>query len=479
MILALEIRFTLKITPLYKYPVLMLLCLALLVPTSGIRAQEEQPNYPVYVVQAGDNMSAIAARFGVSLMDLAEVNGISNVNVVSIGDELKIPGLTGIQGRLVTQVVNYGETLTSLSRRYQVPIDVLAYLNRITSPVELFAGSNLIVLENELSQEPGERVSLGPGQSLLEVAILHGTDIWTLARRNSLQGTWAALPGDVLRAPGMDTDGPGSLPGAITQLNVSPLPFVQGKTGVIQLLAEQPLTIAGQWMDGALNFFRHDDGSYVALQGVHAMLEPGAYPLTLSGQLEDGTPFGFSQLVQVDAGGYVYEEIPGVDPVTLDPSVNGPENEQWNALVEPVTGERLWDGAFNFPSPPQFYDCWPSVFGSRRSYNQSGYFYFHTGLDVCGQVGDDVYAPAAGQVVFIGELTVRGNAIMINHGWGVYSGYMHLSEILVIIGDYVEPGQLIGKVGSTGRVTGPHLHWEIWAGGAQVDPLDWMAQEYP
>jgi murein DD-endopeptidase MepM/ murein hydrolase activator NlpD len=475
----LEIRFVLKITSLYKYLALILLWLALLVPDSLGVAQEDQSDYPVYVVQPGDNLFAIAARFGVTLADLAEVNGISNVNVVNIGDELKIPGLTGIQGRLVTQVVDYGETLQSLSRRYQVPVDVLAYLNRITSPVELYAGSNLIILEHELSQEAGTRVSLSPGQSLFEAAILHGTDPWTLINLNGLQGSWTALPGDVLRVPGEGTDGPGSLPGAIAQIEVSPLPFVQGKTSLIKLQADQPLTVEGVWLDKPVNFFQQDEGSYVALQGMHAMLEPGAYELTLSGKLEDGTPFGFSQLVQVEDGGYIYEEIPDVDPVTLDPSVTGPEDEQWKALIEPVTEQRLWDGVFQFPSPPQFYDCWTSTFGRRRSYNQSGYYYFHTGLDICGQVGDDIYAPANGQVIFTGELTVRGNAILINHGWGVYSGYMHLSEIMVNIGDWVEPGQVIGKVGATGRVRGAHLHWEIWAGGVQVDPLDWMAQEYP
>lgn len=477
--LILEIKFVLKITALHKFSALALILLVLLVPASLAQAQEDQADYPVYVVQAGDNISAIASRFGVSVTDLAQVNGILNVNIVNTGDELRIPGLTGIQGRLVTEVIEYGETLRSLSRLYQVPVEVISYLNHITSPIELYAGSNLIILEKDDAGLSGERASLKPGQSLLEMAVLQGTDVWTLANMNYLQGTWEALPGDVLRLPNQGADGPGSLPGAITRIEVGPLPFVQGKTSVIQLQAEQPLTITGQWMDGPLNFFRHQDGSYVAIQGVHAMLEPGVYPLTLSGKLEDGTPFGFSQLVQVNAGGYVYEEIPGVDPITLDPSVSRPEDEQWIALVEPVTVERLWDGVFEFPSPPHFYGCWPSMFGSRRSYNQSGYFYFHTGLDVCGQVGDDVFAPARGQVVFTGEMTVRGSAIMINHGWGIYTGYMHLSDILVNIGDWVEPGQLIGKVGATGRVTGPHLHWEIWAGGVQVDPLDWLAQEYP
>ncbi|HOD06383.1 MAG TPA: M23 family metallopeptidase, partial [Anaerolineaceae bacterium] len=62
---------------------------------------------------------------------------------------------------------------------------------------------------------------------------------------------------------------------------------------------------------------------------------------------------------------------------------------------------------------------------------------------------------------------------------GIYSGYGHQSESYVKEGDIVEAGQLIGLIGNTGRVTGPHLHWEVWANGVQVQPLDWLAQSYP
>ncbi len=82
-------------------------------------------------------------------------------------------------------------------------------------------------------------------------------------------------------------------------------------------------------------------------------------------------------------------------------------------------------------------------------------------------------------VVFAGPLTVRGNATYIDHGWGVYTGYLHQSQLLVQAGDRVETGQLIGMVGNTGRVTGPHLHWEVWVGGVPVQPLEWTSQSYP
>jgi murein DD-endopeptidase MepM/ murein hydrolase activator NlpD len=76
-------------------------------------------------------------------------------------------------------------------------------------------------------------------------------------------------------------------------------------------------------------------------------------------------------------------------------------------------------------------------------------------------------------------MDVRGNATMIDHGWGVYSAYLHQSELKVKVGDKVETGQVIGLVGGTGRAGGPHLHYEILVGGLPVDPLDWLQQTYP
>ena len=74
---------------------------------------------------------------------------------------------------------------------------------------------------------------------------------------------------------------------------------------------------------------------------------------------------------------------------------------------------------------------------------------------------------------------MRGNTTIIDHGWGVYSGFWHQSEIEVQVGDIVEQNQVIGVVGGTGRVTGPHLHWELWVNGIQVDPFDWLVNTYP
>src|SRR5207249_2140523 len=85
-------------------------------------------------------------------------------------------------------------------------------------------------------------------------------------------------------------------------------------------------------------------------------------------------------------------------------------------------------------------------------------------------------ATNAGSVIFTGPLAVRGNAVIIDHGNGVYSGYYHLSQIRVAAGQGVQGGEVIGVVGATGLATGPHLHWDMIVLGTHTDPLTWVGQ---
>jgi hypothetical protein len=311
------------------------------------------------------------------------------------------------------------------------------------------------------------------------MAVLTGSNPWSVVRENRLNGTVSSLPGDVFLLPGDATGGPGAFPGDIQSAELSPDVLIQGKAAEIKLDGEPGYSLHGILVDKPLNFFQVQNGQYVALAGIHAMLPPGIYPLVITGTLSSGAPLEFSQGVLVNSGDYPFDAALNVSPETTDPAVTQPEDGQWFALTKPVTPEKQWDGKFLSPVPKEYADCFPSRFGSRRSYNGSEYKYFHTGLDFCGKEGTDIYAPAAGMVVFAGPLTVRGNATVIDHGWGLYTAYMHQSEILVQPGEKVEPGQLIGRIGRTGRVTGPHLHFEVWVGGIQVDPMDWLENPYP
>ena len=455
----------------------IIILFSLLLPSGNVNAQSAATTGPVYFVQEGDSLWDIAYRFHVSQGDLANANGILNTDQISIGQPLVIPGLEGIQGTLVTENIQFGESIQSLGWRYHLSIDMLERLNHLTSPNELYAGYSLVILQNDYPPSSGKRVTLGVDQSLFELAILSDTDPWILLLDNHLASSSKVLPGDVIRVPGENDAGPGGLPPTINSVGVSGL--TQGQTAEIQIDGVADLSITGALMGHTMNFFMDPDNSYIALQGVHAMVEPGLYPLSLSGGLPDGTSINFSQDVLVSAGDFLYDKPLSVDPATLDPDTTGPEDSTWLGLSTQVSPDKLWQGVFSLPVEPAFADCFTSRFGSRRSYNGSDYNYFHTGLDYCGQIGDPIYAAAAGVVVFASPLTVRGNATMIDHGWGVFTAYMHQSEILVKVGDRVEQGQLIGRVGDTGRVEGPHLHFEVLVGGIQVNPLEWLTQGFP
>ncbi len=455
----------------------ILALISILLPSGIVKAQNPSSAGPVYIVQEGDYLSDIAARFHVSQQDLANANGIVNANQITVGQQLVIPGLEGIQGVLTAQPVLFGETLHSLSLRYHISEDKLAQINHLTSPNELYAGYSLVILQTDNPPSLGKRVSLPVDQSLLELSVLNGTDPWVILSNNLLDHSTEIIPGDVIRVPGQEDLGSGALPSDISSVAITGL--TQGETSQVEITGNPGISLQGSLMNHSLNFFPDHDNRYIALQGVHALAEPGLYPLNIYGTLPDGSAFNFSQDVLVSAGDFLFDIPLNVDPATLDPATTGPEDKIWRDLSSQVSTDKLWQGELSLPVEPVFAECYASRFGSRRSYNGSEYSYYHTGLDYCGQVGDPIYATAPGVVVFAGPLTVRGNATMIDHGLGVFSAYMHQSEILVNVGDRVEQGQLIGKVGNTGRVEGPHLHFEVLVGGVPVNPLDWLNQGYP
>lgn len=445
------------------------------------RPVSAQSDGPVYVIQAGDTLSFIASRFNVTINDLVAANPSIDPNFLSEGQQIVIPGLEGITGVLETEMIPLGDSLRSLSRRTQVSDAQLKKLNRLVSPTELYVGVSLIVPVQEGQQSLSTRMTASPGESLLELAVKQSSDPWTLMSLNKLSGSWNAIPGDILYSPSSGSHGSATgLPSAFLDAGIEPLPLVQGGTEIVRVRLQEGASVSGMLVDMPLHFFQEDIGQ-VALQGVHALLEPGVYPLFLEATLPEGTKQSFEQMVLVTAGDYLSEDIPLNDPSTLDPAVTEAEFQNIFALTTPATPTRYWNTVFNSPAVDP--NCFTSRYGTRRIYrvinSEIEVPGFHTGLDFCGGEGLQIFAPAPGRVVFAAPLTVRGNATLIDHGWGVYSGVWHQSQILVNVGDTVEQGQVIGIVGGTGRVTGAHLHWEVWVNGVQVNPLDWLNQAYP
>jgi len=433
---------------------------------------------PTYIVASGDSLTLIANRFGVTLNALLAANGLTDANQIFVGQPLIIPGLEGISGVLETKIISYGETLRSISRQNQISEQFLQKLNKITSPSELYAGVGFVIPRMEKDDSLlSTRFSMDAGESLLEVAVKQGGNPWTISNQNSLSGTWGGIPGEVMfgRSGSSESTAIG-LPPAFKSVELRDAPFKQGGTGEITIQTDPGITLSGYLVDKPLHFFPGENGTQVALQGVHAMLPPGPYPLQLVATLPDGSTQSFEQNVLIRSGFYP-DEILIVDPSYIDPAVTEPESKQVEAIVAEASPDKYWDGLFS--SPAVFPDCFTSRYGNRRSYNNSDYIYFHTGVDFCGGEGLPITAPADGIVVFAGPLTVRGNATIIDHGHGIYTGYWHQSEINVSEGETVTKGQQIGLVGGTGRVTGAHQHFEVWANGVQVDPLDWLQNIYP
>ena len=140
------------------------------------------------------------------------------------------------------------------------------------------------------------------------------------------------------------------------------------------------------------------------------------------------------------------------------------ERDLVRSTLRQVTPEWLIDGNFVRPRSTRI----TSPFGQKRLFNgdlQSR----HWGVDLAGDVGTPVRVAGRGRIMIARELYYAGNAVYVSHGFGVFTGYYHLSEIDVTEGQIVERGQVIGKVGATGRVTGPHLHWSFFVDGERLD----------
>lgn len=436
---------------------------------------QEEGSVARYVVQPGDTLSKIAVRFNISVEDLTAANEITNPNQLFVGDVLILPGVDWVEGVLDVTSVSVGETFRSLRRRYHLDSALLSRVSGVVSPSQVYAGYPLMLPTSTGEDLVSGRAAISAQESLLSLAVRTGGNQWAIAASNQLEGVWHGLKGDVVFLPGTNQPGPGALPSPLT-LEILKGDFIQGKTTVLQIGAEgQQIDLSGELIGHQLNFFEYN-GQYVALQGVHVMTDPGPYMLTINGTLADGSSFSFSQPVRVESGGYEQERIT-VDPSFLESEVDNAEIAFISGITSPVTSERLWAGYFEKPTPFEIYIN--SFFGTRRSYNGSDYTYFHSGIDFGGGQGAEVIAPALGRVVFAGKLEIRGNATIIDHGWGIYTGYLHQSEIYVQVGDLISPGQLIGRVGNTGRSSGAHLHWEVWAGGVQVEPYDWLIEIYP
>lgn len=190
-------------------------------------------------------------------------------------------------------------------------------------------------------------------------------------------------------------------------------------------------------------------------------------------QVEITTPGGRTHVhaIGVQSRDFRIERVEGVpqSTVTPDPAIAARiarEQASVNRARERDDDRADWAAGFIWPVTGRI----SGVFGSQRIYNGTPRA-FHSGLDVAVPTGTPLRAPAAGVVTFVGsDLFLTGGTVLIDHGHGLSSNFLHLSRIDVAEGERVEQGQVFGAVGATGRATGPHMHWGMNWFGVRIDP---------
>jgi murein DD-endopeptidase MepM/ murein hydrolase activator NlpD len=225
--------------------------------------------------------------------------------------------------------------------------------------------------------------------------------------------------------------------------------------------------------DRSFPAFRTDAETWQVLVGIDLDIRPGTHVVavtTTGGEGVRTTTRRLSVLSKTFRTRRLTVEPKYVEPPASVSERIASEAKRLDAIWTARTSERFWDGAFAAPVP----DAANSAFGSRSVFNNQPRSP-HGGADFASPTGRPVRAPNAGRVVLAEDLYFTGGTVVVDHGLGLVSLFAHLSSIDAIVGSMVNTGDVLGRVGATGRVTGPHLHWTVRLGGTRVDPLSLIA----
>ena len=259
-----------------------------------------------------------------------------------------------------------------------------------------------------------------------------------------------------------------------------PVRLVNGTPVVFRVAPPAGLeSLSGKWLDHEV-FFNFDPGSklWYGIAGISLETRPGNYPLLLKGTTKGGTEISFQRKINIRPAKY-----PGI-AVTVAKQYTEPSPEQLERISQEKTlkqdlfnrvdPEREWSGKFRPPANAPISD----VFGTRRTFNgkvQS----MHQGLDYAAPAGTPVSALNAGTVLLARPLFFEGNCVALDHGQGLLTLYLHLSELKVKEGEHVARGEEIGLSGGTGRATGPHLHIAVRWQGVYLNPATLLNLKLP
>jgi murein DD-endopeptidase MepM/ murein hydrolase activator NlpD len=245
----------------------------------------------------------------------------------------------------------------------------------------------------------------------------------------------------------------------------------QGQALQLNYAAEPGLTgVAVNWSGHAVPFVLRDD-QWLATVGVDLDSRPGEHAVDVTFTYRDGRTRSHREPITVRQEQYPTTELTVEERyVELSPEDQARadrEGAETSALYETFTPERYWTESFAVPVQGAQDG---RNFGHRRVFNGQPRAP-HSGADLRARTGTAIYAANRGRVVLAKDLFYSGNAVFLDHGYGLFTTYLHLSAIDVAVGDVVERGQRLGLAGATGRVTGPYLHWGVRILDARVDPF--------
>jgi murein DD-endopeptidase MepM/ murein hydrolase activator NlpD len=208
------------------------------------------------------------------------------------------------------------------------------------------------------------------------------------------------------------------------------------------------------------------DGKRFGLLPISVKDAPGTFSLLIS-RNDDGAPQSLPVVIR--------KTIFPSQNVKLSPEIEGlhstpEEMALLTSFRDAISETRSWED----PLQPPVSGCMTSPFGVKRLHNGKPTGEYHGGVDQHTPEGEAIRAVAAGTVTFAKQFNVLGNAAGIDHGQGLESMYLHMSRLVVAPGVAVERGDILGYAGSTGRSTGPHLHWVLYVNGVNVNPAQWV-----
>jgi murein DD-endopeptidase MepM/ murein hydrolase activator NlpD len=261
--------------------------------------------------------------------------------------------------------------------------------------------------------------------------------------------------------------------GARWTVSIQPARLANGSPVLFRVTSPKPLrTLSGSWLGHEIEFsFDASHKSWFALAGVSLETKPGPYAIELQAETTAGQTISFAKKIRVQRQRYPRRVVPLAVPGHF--TAPSPEDlrqieqdkETKADAFKTVSPEREWKGPFTAPVDAEISD----VFGSVRVFNGSAQRP-HEGLDFRVPGGTSVAAVNSGHVILARPLFFEGDCVVIDHGQGLLTLYLHLSKFSVKEGDDVKKGEPIGLSGGTGRATGPHLHLAVRWQGVYLNP---------